>query len=275
MQCTVLEFAAGSRYDQLLGAVHFPLLVPQISSAGLPLITACTGCLPALEAVNNGDGVVISANVVLAHVTIADYKCSNGLVHVIDAPLVPANEGIPTSDVLSTLLASGASSFWTALFSVGLNSSLALGVVSNSYTIFSPSNDAMAVLGDYVTANSTALWEVMAYHIVPQRIYASDIPLNSSTTFSTLNGQAIYLERSAVDGTVSVFANQNMATVTLADGDAVNGVVHQIGAVLFPNNIPLPQPQSAARTGRPGPSSAVAAAAAMLVVAIVAGRLGA
>jgi uncharacterized surface protein with fasciclin (FAS1) repeats len=95
-------------------------------------------------------------------------------------------------------------------------------------TVFAPPDAAFNAAGitvDNVDAVPTDfLVDVLTYHVVPGRRYASSVVNVSS--IPTLNGAKI-----AVDGTV---LNDGQADIVATDFEASNGVVHAIDGVLLP-----------------------------------------
>lgn len=85
-----------------------------------------------------------------------------------------------------------------------------------AYTIFAPSEEA---LGD---ANLPA--EDVEYHILEEKLLSSEL---SSQTYTTMSGQDIEVEVSGATITIN-----GEATVTTADIEGINGVVHIINAPL-------------------------------------------
>ena len=99
------------------------------------------------------------------------------------------------------------------------------------FTVFAPTNDAFAELGDTLDEllrpkNKEQLASVLTYHVVPSEAMAAD--LSDGQMLETVNGEM--LEVSIEGDTVMV----GDATVTQADVEASNGVVHVIDTVLQP-----------------------------------------
>jgi uncharacterized surface protein with fasciclin (FAS1) repeats len=171
------------------------------------------------------DGTVMINN---ATVTVADITTDNGVVHVIDAVLMPpAPETTTVVDIIvnsedHTLLeaAVGAAGLVDALSGEG------------PFTVFAPTDDAITALVTElgITADDLlaleGLADILTYHVVGATALSTD--LMDGDTFTTLNGADITI--SIMDGTVMV----NNATVTVADITTDNGVVHVIDAVLLP-----------------------------------------
>jgi len=104
-----------------------------------------------------------------------------------------------------------------------------LGNENNTYTVFAPKNSAFSSIevGD-LTGNSSLLEKVLKYHVVAgQEITSGDISNGETQTVETFEGADLTISKDG--GTVTV----NGATVTTADVQASNGVVHLIDGVLL------------------------------------------
>jgi uncharacterized surface protein with fasciclin (FAS1) repeats len=167
----------------------------------------------------NDNGIFINN----AKVTVADIYTDNGIVHVIDAVLLPPNtvaDILANSPVHSTLV--------TAATAAGLIPALE---GAGSLTVFAPTDDAFAALPagtiEALLADPQgALAQILLYHVVGTRALSTD--LSNGQTIKTLNGK---------DVNVTINNNGvliNNAKVTVADLIADNGVVHVIDAVLLP-----------------------------------------
>jgi uncharacterized surface protein with fasciclin (FAS1) repeats len=99
------------------------------------------------------------------------------------------------------------------------------------FTIFAPTDEAFAKLPDGMLedllkpANKAMLAGLLANHVVPGKIMASDIKTMKATNVS---GQDLAIQVS--DGHVTV----NEAQVVHADVAATNGVIHAIDTVMVP-----------------------------------------
>ena len=99
-------------------------------------------------------------------------------------------------------------------------------------TVFAPSDDAFARLPSgrleelLQPENRTELVAVLKYHVVPGAITFSDIA-GEATTLETLEGGALDID--AVE-----HIKVNTANMSSADIEASNGVIHEIDAVLIP-----------------------------------------
>ena len=162
-----------------------------------------------------------------AQVTVADLEAENGVVHVLDAVLVPSNtvvDIIETSEAHMTLA--------TAIEVSELRDAL---MGDGPFTVFAPTDDAFAalpdgVLDDLLADPAGALADVLMYHVLNGSVMSGD--LSDGMTATTLLGEDIEV---TIDGS-DVFIND--AQVTVADLEADNGVVHVIDAVLVPVDEP-------------------------------------
>ncbi len=171
----------------------------------------------------NSDGVFIND----AQVSVANVEASNGVIHIIDAVLVPAAPGLPTitdivvgSDVHETLE--------VAVIEAGLAETLAS---DGPFTVFAPTDEAFAALPDGLLDQLLMdpegdLTDILLYHVVSGAVMSSD--LSDGQVVETLLEENITVSISS-DG---VFIND--AQVIVADIEASNGVVHVIDAVLVP-----------------------------------------
>ena len=173
----------------------------------------------------NNDGVFINN----ALVSVADLIADNGVVHVIDAVLVPASTPATVVDIIvsseiHTTLA-------TAVTVAGLVEALQ---GEGPFTVFAPTDAAFAalpagVLDELLADPSGALTQVLLYHVVAGAALSTD--LTDGQTIATLFGENISVSISSA----GVFIND--AQVIVADLIAENGVVHVIDAVLVPTTL--------------------------------------
>ena len=100
------------------------------------------------------------------------------------------------------------------------------------YTVFAPTDDAFAAVPqetlDALLADPQgALTDVLTYHVAAGKVMSTD--LSDGMMVETVNGESLKITVNA-DGTVMV----GDATVTTADIETSNGVIHVIDTVLVP-----------------------------------------
>ena len=164
-----------------------------------------------------------------AQVTVADIIAENGVVHVIDAVLLPQQlptiMEIITNSTVHTVLE-------TAVNAANLNETLSTG---GPFTVFAPTDEAFAALPagtiETLLANPELLTQVLTYHVVSGAVLSS--ALQDGQIIPTLFGESVTVD--ITTGVVSI----NTAQVAVADILASNGVVHVIDAVLVPLSLSL------------------------------------
>lgn len=101
------------------------------------------------------------------------------------------------------------------------------------FTVFAPTNDAFAKLPAGTVENllkpenKDQLVAVLTYHVLPGKVMAADIAGKELST-ATVQGSMV-----DIDATNGVMVDG--ATVTTADIEASNGVIHVIDTVILPN----------------------------------------
>ncbi|WP_051583960.1 fasciclin domain-containing protein [Dokdonia sp. PRO95] len=112
------------------------------------------------------------------------------------------------------------------------------------FTVFAPTNAAFEKLPEGTVAtllkpeNKTALQDVLTYHVVAGKFDAaaimSEIKNNNGTaTFTTVNGAKLM---ASLNGSSVILMDQNgnKSTVTIADVNQSNGVIHVVDTVVLP-----------------------------------------
>lgn len=158
-----------------------------------------------------------------AMITAADLIGSNGIVHVIDAILIPST----TASVL--LNSEDFSILSDALEGTGLIANLA--DLETRTTLFAPSNEAFAALPEDILATliedpEGKLTDALLYHVTAERTFSDQ--LSDGQELSTLLGQTT--EVSITEEGVFI----NNAQVIITDFFTGNGLIHAIDAVLLP-----------------------------------------
>ncbi|MDG1537584.1 MAG: fasciclin domain-containing protein, partial [Candidatus Poseidoniaceae archaeon] len=168
-----------------------------------------------------GDSVMVNG----ATVTAADVNTSNGIIHVIDKVLTPTAtpNNIPRTAQCT-----------------GIHDSLVAAVIQaelletlqgdGPFTLFAPTDQAFADAGIDLAALNTpegkaALTDILLYHVHAGSVQASNI----------------------TDGMMLQMVNG--ATVTSADVNTSNGIIHVIDAVHTPSDAPNDIPRTAQCTG--------------------------
>ncbi len=182
--------------------------------------------------INTSGGVSINGS---ANVITPDIEASNGVIHVIDAVILPQT-------VLG--LVGPNNDFDALVTAVGVADNDPANILSDEasfITLFAPTNDGFnqlvsdlnaADLNDVVGLIGTnGLFTVLAYHLVGADVRAEDVSAGSVTTLAAQDFDV------TIDGSgnfVITDTDNRTATVTTVDITATNGTIHIIDNVILP-----------------------------------------
>jgi transforming growth factor-beta-induced protein len=186
----------------------------------------------------DGDKVILNENV---NVIITDIEASNGVIHVIDAVLLPPSgetmgEGAMTEkmDIVDTAVAD--SRFTTLVAAVQAAGLVDTLKSEGPFTVFAPTDEAFAALPTGTLENllkpenKQQLTDILLYHVVPGSVMAADVVgLDGQSAETALSDQSISIK---VDGD-KVLLNDSIQVI-ITDIETSNGVIHVIDAVLLP-----------------------------------------
>ncbi|MBR1157407.1 fasciclin domain-containing protein [Bradyrhizobium sp. JYMT SZCCT0428] len=105
------------------------------------------------------------------------------------------------------------------------------------FTVFAPTNAAFAKLpkGTVDTLvkpeSKAALTKILTYHVVPGKVNAAQ--LSDGQKLTTVEGEQLTVKKSG-SAVMIVDAKGGSATVTIADVNQSNGVIHVVNNVLMP-----------------------------------------
>jgi transforming growth factor-beta-induced protein len=186
----------------------------------------------------------ITINGAPLNLDMVDIPASNGVIHVIDAVMLPETRTV--AQIVSDSAAADTPEF-TTLNAVVQSADPAvletLNDPSAALTVFAPTDAAFAAAADAlgedtlnaIIADPAQLTSILLYHVVDginrsgdlaAALQANDLTL----TVPTLNGADLTF---SVDGDGNVVINDTVMIVK-RDVDAANGVIHVIDAVLLP-----------------------------------------
>ena len=173
---------------------------------------------------------------------IPDVKASNGVIHAIDAVLVPPSLSQPPAPTQSIVqIASGNPDFSTLVSLVQKAGLVEAISAPGPFTVFAPTNEAFAKLAKAapatyaaVLADPALLAKVLTYHVVAGDIKSAQAiaVAQQNGTVKPLEGEPISL--SLKDGKLTL---NGSATVVTADILATNGVIHVIDTVIVPPSL--------------------------------------
>ncbi|NVK25453.1 MAG: fasciclin domain-containing protein [Gammaproteobacteria bacterium] len=182
----------------------------------------------------DGDNLLVNT----ATVVQTDITTDNGIIHVIDAVLMPPmmSDASPTSNIVETAVAAGSfTTLVSALEATGLDSVLA--DESSEFTVFAPTDAAFAMLDpavlDRLLENPDDLSAILLQHVVAGAV--------DSVTAYSLNGVDAATAAGTTEMPVTIPLAINSTTDMLTFGGAqivtkdihtTNGIIHVIDMVV-------------------------------------------
>lgn len=165
-----------------------------------------------------------------------DIEADNGVIHVIDAVLVPELDTIADIVIASATTEEDAE-FTTLLAAVQAADPAVVELLSDSsaaLTVFAPTDAAFAAVEglEDIVADTELLTAILSYHVFPGVVYSFDIP--------ELLDDMGAVEIEMADGSAATIAVTeegvfiNEAEVIITDIEASNGTIHVIDAVIVP-----------------------------------------
>ena len=213
----------------LKAVLSYHVLGQRVRSADVPLGKALVPLGGGFFKIESSNGLkVTDGRNRVARITATDLQASNGVVHVVDRVLLPADKGlVATAQALPD-------------FSILVEAVVAAGLVDTlngpgPFTVFAPTNAAFAALlgelgvgKEALLANKALLAQVLTYHVVPGRVLKAEVPVGAA--IKTVQGQTF-----SVNATLQI-TDQRMRTsqTTATDVFTSNGVIHGVDRVLLP-----------------------------------------
>ncbi len=164
-----------------------------------------------------------------SEITATDIKAKNGVVHVINKVILPADK-----DIVETALA------LKPEFSILVEAVVAADLASAlkgtaTLTVLAPTNEAFgALLAELkitkaaLLADKPLLTKVLTYHVILGLVLKADVPVN--TPIKTLQGETL-----TVDAAFKITDQRGRkSAIVITDVLAKNGVIHAIDHVILP-----------------------------------------
>merc|ERR1712160_50081 len=174
-------------------------------------------------------------------VTAADNMASNGVVHIIDGVLIPPTP-TPAAKMNIVELAQSVDDLSTLVAAVVAGDLVDTLSSPGPFTVFAPTNEGFAALGDVVDTllkpeNKDQLVDILTYHVVAGQILSTD--LKKSQEVETVEGKKVHIYQNSKKGVCGgklclTPDGKDFKYVVAADQLASNGVVHVIDGVLLP-----------------------------------------
>ena len=185
----------------------------------------------------DGDNLLVNAATIIT----TDLQTDNGIIHVIDAVILPPKDkGEPTMNIVETAVSAGNfTTLVTALQAAGLDGALA--DETKEFTVFAPTDEAFNLLGADTIAALLADTETLS-NILLQHVVETTVP---STAAFTLNGkQATTLSGAMIPININSETDSltfGGAKIVMTDLYTTNGVIHVIDMVVVADVV-IPEP---------------------------------
>ena len=192
--------------------------------------------------VDLSEGVKINKS----NVTTADLEATNGVIHIIDTVLVPADFKLdkaiqkeePAKEMPKTVVDIALANEDFSILVAALQKADLVEALQGEgpFTVFAPTNAAFEDLLKTLNIsasdllNQPELAKVLLYHVVSGKVMSGD--LTDGLEAATLNGEKLMFD-------LSSGVKVSGSTVSVADIEAENGVIHVIDKVLVPSNFTL------------------------------------
>ncbi len=181
------------------------------------------------------EGITVAeANLVLEMV---DIEAANGVIHVIDAVIVPELDTI--ADIVVASTEAEEPQFTTLLTAVQAADPAVLELLSDpaaEVTVFAPTDEAFAAVEglEDIVADTELLTTILQYHVFPGTVYSFQIPDLVDDMGSATIEMADGSEATITVTEDGVQINEANIILELVDIEATNGVIHVIDAVIVP-----------------------------------------
>jgi uncharacterized surface protein with fasciclin (FAS1) repeats len=220
--------------DQLKAILLYHTLGAKVMAADVPAgpnAKVVTAGGDSVFVTKNSSGVFVNGINVVA----ADIAASNGVIHTVSKVLLP-----PAGNIVEVASADTTFSFLVAAVvkaSSGSTNVAAILSGGSILTVFAPTNNAFRAAGfatiDAVkAADANTLTSILTYHVIPGRIFSSD--LTNGAQPATANGGKVTIGLTGSGATVKGNTNTSASNIIAANIMARNGVIHVIDQVLLP-----------------------------------------
>merc|ERR1711976_92222 len=170
----------------------------------------------------------------LKKVTGADNLASNGVAHIIDGVMLPPAKS-PTVTIVD--IAESQKDLSTLVAAVVAGDLVDTLSGKGPFTLFAPTNEAFSALPAGTLdnllkpENKAQLVDILTYHVLP--VKAESNSLKPFQAVKTVEGKNLHIQKWGAGVKVGPSLT-DLKSVTSADNEASNGVVHIINGVLLP-----------------------------------------
>jgi len=228
---TLDELLKPENKQSLTDILLYHVVPGKVMAADVTALTSATTVLGQDVAIKADMGEVYIND---AKIILTDIETSNGVIHVIDAVILPpADETAVEENSTIVDLAVADGRFTTLVAALQAADLVETLSGEGPFTVFAPTDDAFAALPAgtvedlLLPENKQQLTDILLYHVVSGKVMAADV--TGLTSATTVLGEDITIK--VQDG--KVFLNDTVEVI-ITDIEAPNGVIHVIDAVLLP-----------------------------------------
>ena len=226
----------------LTKVLQYHVLDAKVLKAGIPLAKAIVPIVPGASdffkiEVAGSDVVITDGRNDKSKITSTDNLATNGVVHLIDNVILPADK-----DIVATALAANPefSTLVAALRQANLVTALQ---GAGPFTVFAPKNAAFDALRQELAGSgnppitvaallaNAKLADILKYHVLDKRVLKAEVPVG--TAVPTLAGVAETISINAAF--VITDKKGRTSNITATDTFNTNGVIHIIDKVILPS----------------------------------------
>jgi uncharacterized surface protein with fasciclin (FAS1) repeats len=222
--------------------LQYHVLTTKVVASAIPFGKPVTSAQGSIFKIDSGSPPVITdGRNRKSKITATDIDANNGVVHLIDKVILPADKTI-----VATAIASSPefTSLVAALqFASETNDLVTLLSGTGPFTVFAPTNAAFDALAKELTGSATAkaadilipsnkalIRSVLQYHVLTSRVLKAEVPVNTAIATS-LAGKTFSVSSALV------ITDGRARTANIASTDVLtsNGVIHVIDKVILPS----------------------------------------
>jgi len=207
-----------------------------------------------LDIAETEDGITVDGAPL--NLEMVDFEAANGVIHVIDAVMLPESRTI--AEIVVESSEAEEPEFATLLTAVGAADPAVLETLSDpeaELTVFAPTDAAFAAAAEALgeeafndlLADPEALTDVLLYHVLDGAVYSNDVAMlfedmseeemdeeeSEEMMMSSVEVEMLNEAMAAIEMTEDGLTIAG-ATIVVTDIDAANGVIHVIDAVMLP-----------------------------------------
>lgn len=218
----------------LRAVLQYHVLTSEVGSDAIPFgrpITTAEGSIFKID--TGAPPVITDGRNRTAQITTTDIDATNGVVHLIDRVILPADKDIVET---AQALATAATPEFTVLVEAVVAADLA-GTLGGAgpFTVFAPTDAAFAALlaelgvtRQQLLANTALLTRVLTYHVVPALVLEAEVPVGTPITTVERGTFTVGADLRITD------ARARTASIVATDVLTSNGVIHVIDRVILP-----------------------------------------